>query len=447
MFLRLKSLMGEAMGGGVYGYAVRQSLSLRWLCLPLLLMYLLLAVPAQAQYRVEIAGIGSSQMPIAVAPFAGEAQLKDKPSEVIAADLQRSGRFGIVSTADSAPVAGNAVPDIAQWQKKGADAVVTGQVTALGSQYRIDYRVWDVVSAQELGAGSQLVAVKQLRLGAHRIADEVYEIFTRESGAFTQRIAYITKNGRNYRLWVADGDGHNAKVALNSREPIISVRWSPDGSRLAYVSFETRKPVVYVHSVATGQRRAVANFKGSNSAPAWSPDGSRLLVTLTRDGVSQLYSVPASGGAATRLTRSGSIDTEGVYSPDGSSIYFVSDRGGSPQIYRMPAGGGKAQRVTFNSSYSTSPAISPDGKLLAYIARDGGFKLNVQDLTTGQTRVLSDTRGDEKPSFSANGRMVLYATRGRGSALMVAASDGAAITEIKDAGGVVREPNWSWVKR
>lgn len=441
MFSALQSRLGS-LGSGLS----LQQWRLFLLCLTALLS-VVVSSAAQAQYRVEIAGIGSSQMPIAVAPFAGEQALADKPSEIIAADLQRSGKFGIVSTAGTEPVEANRVPDIRQWQQKGADAVVTGQVTALGSQYRLDYRVWDVVSAQELGAGSQLVSVKQLRLGVHRIADEVYETFTREPGAFTQRIAYITKNGRNYRLWVADGDGHNAKVALNSREPIISVRWSPDGTRLAYVSFETRKPVVYVHSVATGQRRAVANFKGSNSAPAWSPDGSRLVVTLTRDGLSQLYTVPAAGGAATRLTRSRSIDTEAVYSPDGSSIYFVSDRGGSPQIYRMPAGGGKVQRVTFNSSYSTSPAISPDGKLLAYIGRDGGFKLNVQDLTTGQTRVLSDTRGDEKPSFSANGRMVLYATAGRGSSLMVASVDGAAVSGIKDAGGVVREPNWSWVRR
>lgn len=405
------------------------------------------AAPASAQYKVEIAGIGSTQMPIAVAPFAGESGLADKPSQIIAADLERSGKFGLVSTAGATPVTGNGLPDITRWQKQGADAVITGQVTSLGGQYQINYRVWDVVSAQELGSGSQMVSAAQLRLGAHRVADEVYETFTREPGAFTQRIAYVTKNGRNHKLWVADGDGHNAKVALNSREPIISVRWSPDGTRLAYVSFETRKPVVYVHNVTTGQRRAVANFKGSNSAPAWSPDGSRLVVTLTRDGRSQLYSVSANGGAATRLTRSSAIDTEGVYSPDGGSIYFVSDRGGSPQIYRMPASGGKAQRITFNSSYSTSPAISPDGKWLAYISRDGGFKVNVQDLTNGQTRVLSSTRGDEKPSFSANGRMVLYATKGRGGSLMVASTDGAAINKIKDQGGVVREPNWSWVKR
>lgn len=434
-------------GCAVSTNAMRQQLAKWAVWCALFFIATFAAGSAWAQYRVEVSGIGSSQMPIVVLPFAGDTLGQNAVAKVVAADLERSGKFTSVSAAGATPLAGGAVPQISRWQQAGADAIVTGQVAQVGNRLQIDYRVWDAVSAQELHGGSHTVSATDVRLGAHRVADEVFESFTRQLGAFTPRIAYITKSGKNYKLWVADGDGYNARPALNSREPIISVRWSPDGTHLAYVSFETRKPVVYVHNVATGRRWPVANFRGSNSAPAWSPDGSRLVVTLTKGGGSHLYSVPVGGGSATRLTRGNSINTEAVFSPDGASLYFVSDRGGSPQIYRMPASGGAAKRVTFNSSYSTSPAISPDGRWLAYISRDGGFKLNVQDLTNGQTRVLSNTRGDEKPSFSANSQMVLYGTKSGGSALKVASVDGASVQSIKKAGGVVREPNWSWAIR
>ena len=207
-----------------------------------------------------------------------------------------------------------------------------------------------------------------LRLTAHRIADRIYEKLTGERGVFATRIAYVVQTSRNaWELHIADADGANPQSALRSREPIISPAWSPDGSRLAYVSFETGKPVVYVHTVATGARKAVANFRGSNSAPAWSPDGKTLAVTLTREGNSQVFLMNADGGNVRRLTTSSGIDTEPSFSPDGQSIYFTSDRGGGPQVYRMPATGGGAQRVTFNGDYNISPRLSPDGKLLAYV--------------------------------------------------------------------------------
>ena len=270
------------------------------------------------------------------------------------------------------------------------------------------FRLWDVIRAQDMGGQSYSISAADLRLAAHRAADYIYEKITGEKGVFATRLAYVTRAGQRYSLWVADSDGENAKVALASPEPIISPDWSPDGRQLAYVSFESRKPVVYVHNVATGQRRLLANFRGSNSAPAWSPDGNSIAVTLSRDGGSQLYVLAAQGGEPRRLTQSSSIDTEPVYSPDGQGIYFVSDRGGSPQIYRMGAGGGAAQRITFNGSYNISPTISADGRSMAFISRvGGGFRLHVQDLQSGTVTPITESNGDESPSFAPNGKLLV----------------------------------------
>src|ERR671922_871918 len=225
------------------------------------------------------------------------------------------------------------------------------------------------------------------------------------------RIAYVVKRGNRYELQIADYDGANAETALASFEPIISPVWSPDGKRLAYVSFENKKPVVYIHTLADGRRHVVANFKGSNSAPAWAPDGNRLAVVLSREGGSQLFMINADGSGVRRLASSTAIDTEPRFSPDGQWIYFTSDRGGTPQIYRMPANGGEPQRVTFEGSYNVSPRLSPDGKTLAYITRNAGkFQVALQDLANKQVQIITDSDRDESPSFAPNGRMILLAT-------------------------------------
>ncbi|HZS67775.1 MAG TPA: LpqB family beta-propeller domain-containing protein, partial [Burkholderiales bacterium] len=220
--------------------------------------------------------------------------------------------------------------------------------------------------------------------------------------------------------------------------------WSPDGKRLAYVSFENKKPVVYIHSLADGRRHVVANFKGSNSAPAWAPDGNRLAVVLSREGGSQLFMINADGSGVRRLASSTAIDTEPRFSPDGQSIYFTSDRGGTPQIYRMPANGGEPQRVTFEGSYNVSPRISPDGKTLAYITRnDGKFQVALLDLSTRQVQILTDSDRDESPSFSPNGRMILLATViGERGVLSAVSADGRVKQRLSTAAGDVREPAW-----
>jgi TolB protein len=314
-------------------------------------------------------------------------------------------------------------------------------------RYDVRYRLWDVVrgaGGQDLGAQSFAVSQADLRLAAHRIADLVYEKLTGEKGAFSTRIAYVTKASARYNLWVADADGENAQSALASPEPIISPAWSPTGSQLAYVSFESRKPVIYVHDVATGKRRLIANFKGSNSAPAWSPDGRTLAVTLSRDGGSQLFAIDANGGEPRRLSQSPSIDTEPAYSPDGKYIYFVSDRGGAPQIYRMGVSGANPERVTFSGSYNISPVVSPDGRWLAYISRvSGAFKLHVMELSTGNITAITDSSGDESPSFSPNSRLISYATSLQGrEALMTTTLDGKIKARLSGQVGDIREPDW-----
>jgi TolB protein len=400
--------------------------------------------PALAQFRVEVTGVGLTQLPIAVAPFRGDAEAPQKIAAIVQADLERSGQFRAIDASGAALDEGSR-PDLTPWRQKSADSLAAGSVTRLADgRYDVRFRLWDVVRGQDLGGQSYAVTVGDLRLAAHRIADYIYQKLTGEKGVFSTRIAYVTKAGTRYNLWVADADGENAQSALASGEPIISPAWSADGGRIAYVSFESRKPVVYVHEVASGKRRLIANFRGSNSAPAWSPDGRTLAVTLSRDGGSQLYTIDSNGGEPRRLTQSASIDTEPLYSPDGRSIYFVSDRGGAPQIYRMAPGGGNPERVTFTGGYNISPALSPDGRWLAYISRiSGAFKLQVMELGSGTVHSITDTSADESPSFAPNGRLIVYATRQNGQeALMTTTLDGKIKARLAGKGGDIREPDW-----
>ncbi|MCL1961486.1 MAG: Tol-Pal system beta propeller repeat protein TolB [Desulfovibrionaceae bacterium] len=401
------------------------------------------SLPAWSQFRVEVSGVGMRQFPIALVPLRGEAGAPQQISAIVRADLERTGQFRAVDTSGQT-MDDTSRPDMTVWRERTADSLAGGSITRRpDGRWDVRFRLWDVVRDQDLGGQGYVVPQADLRLAAHRIADYIYEKLTGEKGVFSTRLAYVTKAGGRYTLWVADSDGENAQAALTSPESIISPAWSPNGAQLAYVSFESRKPVVYVHEVATGRRRLVANFKGSNSAPAWSPDGRTLAVTLSRDGGSQLYLIDANGGEPRRLTQSPSIDTEPVFSPDGGTIYFVSDRGGSPQIYRMSAGGGAVQRVTFNGSYNVSPSVSSDGRWLAYVSRSGGFKLQVMELSSGNVTPVTNTDTDESPSFAPNSRLIVYATRqgGRG-ALMTTTVDGKIKARLAGQGGDIREPAW-----
>ena len=316
------------------------------------------AAPAAAQFRVEITGIGGNQIPVAIASFRDEDKAPVSVAAVVRADLQRSGLFRLVDAPGNLDE--NSRVTVAEWRGRGADALAVGSVMRLADgRFDVRFKLWDLVKGEELVGQSHAALPADMRLAAHRIADSIYQNLTGERGVFSTRIAYVTKAGNRFSLHVTDADGEGGQIALASPDPIISPAWSPSGKELAYVSFESQKAVVWVQDVATGQRRMLANFRGSNSAPAWSPDGRELALTLSRDAVAQLYLMPREGGTPRRLTSSSAIDTEPVFTPDGKQIFFVSDRGGGPQIYRMPAGGGGAERVTFSGSYNISPAISP----------------------------------------------------------------------------------------
>ena len=398
---------------------------------------------AHSEVRVEVSGVGLTQIPIAISLFRGQESAPQKPAQIVAADLDRSGQFKTFDP--NVLLDETSRPDFNIMREKNVDALVTGSIqkTADG-RFDVRYRLWDVIKGQDLGGQSFLVVSSDLRLVSHRISDQIYEKLTGDKGVFSTRIAYVTKQANRHMLWVADADGENAQAALTSPEPIISPRWAPNGTDLAYVSFESRKPVVYVHDVATGKRRIVANFKGSNSAPAWSPDGQTLAVTLSRDGGSQIFTLSAKGGEPKRLTQSSGIDTEPVFTHDGSAIYFVSDRGGSPQIYRTPATGGPVQRVTFSGNYNISPALSPDGRWLAYIARNGSqFKLQLMELATDKVYALTDSTLDERPSFAANSKLLMYASQFQGrESLMTTTLDGKIGVKLNVNTNQIREPHW-----
>jgi len=420
------------------------NLSRRRLCAATLLA--LASLPARGQLSIEITGAGAQRIPIAIVPFAGEPALGGL-TQIVRADLERSGLFRTLELPPlNPPPTERSEVSFAEWRARLADAVLLGSVAARpDGRFEARFKLYDVVKQRDLSGIAYTLSKDQARATAHRIADFVYEKLIGERGVFSTRIAYVVKRGNRYELQIADADGAGQETALASFEPIISPAWSPDGRRLAYVSFENKKPVVYVHSLVDGKRTVAANFRGSNSAPAWSPDGRTLAVSLSREGGSQIFLVNPDGSGLRRLTSSAAIDTEPRYSPDGQWIYFTSDRGGSPQVYRMPAAGGDAQRVTFEGSYNVSPRLSPDGRMLAYITRNSGrFQVALLDLNNRQTQIITDSDRDESPSFAPNGRMILLATilGGRG-VLSAVSSDGRIKQRLTTAGGGdVREPAW-----
>lgn len=408
----------------------------------LLVLGALAATGARAQLRVDISGVGATQYPIAIADFSGDPK-GQLIGEVIRADLTRSGQFRLINATGAALNAESTV-DHDSWHGRGADYIAYGSITQAAGQYTVSYRLANVLQKSQLDGVAFTGSEKELRRIAHQISDRIYEKITGVRGVFSTRLAYVVQKNNTHELQIADADGQNPQVMLRSKHSIISPAWSPDGSKLAYVSFESGKSVVYVQTLATGKRMPIANFKGNNSAPAWSPDGSQLAITLSRDGIAQIYIINADGSGLRRVMRSPLIDTEPFFSPDGGSLVFTSDRSGSPQIYRVPVSGGNASRITFNGSYNISPALSPDANELLYVTRrDGAFRIALQNMATGAEKLLTDGPDDESPSFAPNGMQVLYSSiQGGRSVLAVVSTDGRVRQTLSTLDGKVREPTW-----
>jgi TolB protein len=412
-----------------------------------------LSLPAQAVLTIEITqGLATGQ-PIAIVPFGwkGKTPVPADIAGVVESDLGRSGRFQLVPRAThvSQPRTEREVV-YKDWRVVKAEALLIGQIEEIGAdQYQVEFRLFDIYKERLLTGFRFVVPRAHLRTVSHQISDIVYEQLTGEKGAFNSRIAYVTKEGSGtratYRLQIADSDGYGATSVLNSVEPIMSPAWSPDGLQLAYVSFEQRRPVLFVQNVITTARDRVAEFDGINSAPAWSPDGKRLALTLSRDGNPEIYVMDLATRGLTRLTRHPAIDTEPSWSPDGGELVFTSDRSGKPQIYRMRADGSNVERVTFEGEYNARASYSRDGSMLTLISGTGRVThAAVYHLRSRSLQVLTDTPLDESPTFAPNGRLILYATERQGRGVLASVSaDGRVRQLLKLDEGDVREPVWS----
>ncbi len=408
----------------------------------------------QAALTIEITQGVEGALPVAVVPFAWQGPSAAPPVDIAAivgADLARSGRFAPLPVEDmlGRPHEGREIR-FQDWRLLGTDSLVIGRVRAEASGYVVQFQLFDVIRQAQLAGFSFRTSERNLRHTAHRISDLVYETLIGSPGAFATRIAYITDilgpDGRHrYELKVADTDGENPQLILRSTEPLMSPAWSPDGRRLAYVSFENRRSAIYIQDVETGQRERIVAFPGLNGAPAWSPDGRRLALVLSRDGNAEIYLFDLGTRKLRRLTHSYAIDTEPAWSPDGRRIVFTSDRGGRPQVYRYSLDDRSIERLTFEGNYNARASYSPDGRLLAFVhGEKGRYRIAIMDLSNGGMQLVSDGPLDESPSFAPNGSMVIYATEHRGRGVLAAVSvDGRVRQRLALQGGDAREPRWS----
>jgi TolB protein len=410
--------------------------------------------PARAQLVIDITSGVTDPVPVAVVPFTVSAPLNDTVdvAAVIERDLASSGRFLAVARAAMPQRPGRAVAvDAAAWRAARADYVVVGRMASSGANVTLRFDLVNALSGQVmLNDESVSVPAASLRNGAHRVADAIFQKLTGVRGAFATRIAYVSVTGtppaQRYQLLIADADGENPRVAMQSSQPVMSPAWSPDGEWLAYVSFENNAAAVFVQRVRTGERRQVSARTGHNGAPSFSPDGRRLALALGgSSGNYDVYVLDLATQNLTRITDDPAIDTEPAWSADGQTLYFTSDRGGAPQIYAAPAqAGARARRISFGVPYATTARVSPDGKQLALVTQESGaFRVATLDLASGT--IIPLTRGalDESPGFAPNGAVLIYAGREGGQGVLATVSvDGQVSTRLKSGQGEVREPVW-----
>ncbi|MEC7119963.1 MAG: Tol-Pal system beta propeller repeat protein TolB [Pseudomonadota bacterium] len=410
---------------------------------------LALPLPAQAELQIEIAKSFAEAPQIAIVPFESDTVLQP----IIQANLQRSGKFASSANLPERPTRSQDL-NLAAWQSAGVPYVVVGQVRSNGSGYQVQYELMDIQKNTRI-LGEQInVPANRMREAGHLIADKIYEALTGIPGDFSGRIAYVLRERKNgkpfFTLQIADSDGQQPRTVLESVEPILSPTWTPDGRKIAYVSFETGRPAIYVQDLATGQRDTLAQFKGLNGAPSFSPDGKSMLFTASKDGNPEIYLMELSTKKIRRLTHDSAIDTEARFAADGQSFVFTSDRGGTPQIYRYTLDSGQVRRLTFNGRFNARGSLSSDGQSLALVHRQSGqqYQVGVMDLASGVISILTPTPLDESPSFSPNGQMVVYATRERGRGMLaIMSTDGRFRMNLPSQSGEVREPAWAPVIR
>jgi TolB protein len=417
-----------------------------------LLTLVFLSGTANAALTIEITQGVEGALPISVVPFDTTklpSKLSEDLAEIVSNDLNRSGIFKTLEPkALPAQPHYSAQVRYSRWRNAGQEYLVVGRVFLKSSgQYDVQFQLLDVLKQKQILGYSLPVKKRNLRASAHEISDLIYQKITGVRGAFNTRIAFVQSNGkaaRKYVLQVADTDGFNAHTVLESDEPLMSPSWSPDGRSLAYVSFENNRPEIIIQHLASAKRSKISGFKGINGAPGWSPDGKNLALVLSKDGSPDIYSLNISTKRLKRLTRHRGIDTEPVWDRDGKSIIFTSDRSGSPQLYQVSTGGGKPKRITFEGRYNSDASVSPDGKYVIMVHGDRGqYKIAQIERKTGNLTVLTDGSLDESPSYSPNGKMVLYAsTRGDNGVLYAVSVDGRAKHKLSDQGGDIREPVW-----
>ena len=418
-----------------------------------LLLLWFLGSSAHAVLEIDITEGIEGALPIAIAAFTGEAYNDSETiEELVRNDLRRSGFFDVLESRYF-PQGGNGASPMnyAAWRETGIESLLTGEIIRTGEdQYRIEFRLFDLVRQRRLsGHAISSVSRQDVRKVGHKISDIVYETLTGVRGAFSTQIAYISTTGeaanRKFELRVADADGHNARTIFSSSNQLMSPAWSPDGKRLAYVSFEKGNSAIYVQDVKEGRRFMVSAQPGINSAPAWSPDGRYLALTLSIDGSADIYLMDTRTRRLKRLTRDMSIDTEPCWMPDSKALLFTSDRSNETQVYRVSVRGGRAKRVTFEGRYNAAPDVSPDGRHITFVHNNGnGFRIAVMNLRTGDMRVLTPGRLDEGPSYAPNGKMIIYAASERRRGVLAAVSaNGRAGQKLHTAGQDVRAPAWS----
>lgn len=403
-----------------------------------------------AGLTIEITSGVDDPTPIAVVPFAGSNGLPEDLQAIISADLLRSGLFRPIPKTDMLSMPkGQAEVFYRDWRMLGVSYLVVGQLSNTAGQFNLQFELYDVLSQRKVFQRSVAGTATQLRDLAHAVSDGVYESITGIRGVFSTKIIYVedlNKDGKGrYRLMYADADGARDRILFASSEPILSPAWSQDMTKVAYVSFATSRPAIYIRELATGKSTQVTNFEGLNGAPSWSPDGESLAIVLSKDGNPEIYVLNVITGKLKRVTNHFAIDTEPNWSVDGKSIIFTSNRGGSPQIYQVGLASGRVERLTFEGDYNARPRVSPDGKSLVMVHReDGIFHIALQDIKTGDMRILTETWLDESPSIAPNGAMLLYATQHRNKGVLAAVSMDAGVKfRLPSKQGDVREPAWS----